>query len=136
MSELVDNGSGPQMPIARFETEVRDRVQTVRVQGEVDASNAGVLQRELFDLPNDALGVVLDLLEAEYIDSAGIRTLYDLRHRLHRRGQLLLVVSRPGSNVRRVLELVSFFGADDPQLDDPAEAAVIIHARLAVDAAG
>jgi anti-sigma B factor antagonist len=91
--------------IERFEHE---GVRLVTVAGELDISNVGALEEAAFDLPNEWLGVVLDLSAATYIDSSTLGLLFKLQHSLQRRGQALSVVCTPGSSARRVLELTGF----------------------------
>jgi anti-sigma B factor antagonist len=83
-------------------------VVVVSVQGEIDVSNATGLGRELTDISNRALGLVVDLTGVEYLDSSGIALLYELNLRLRRRRQGFVVVSPTGSAPRRVLELTAF----------------------------
>jgi anti-anti-sigma factor len=127
--------AGDQRPQASFEVQEESGVRTVRVHGEIDASNVAELRRATTKLSNEALGVVLDLDQAEYIDSATVRVLYELRQRLARRGQILQVVSHRGSMVHRVLELTGFLGDGDASPASVAEAAAAIHSRLAPDSA-
>jgi anti-sigma B factor antagonist len=71
----------------------RDRIVIAHLVGEIDLSNAGELRVAVTDsTPNDALGVVLDLSEVTYVDSAGIQLLYLLGESLRKRGQTLRVV--------------------------------------------
>src|SRR5215212_4250965 len=63
------------------------------IAGEVDPSNARGLGRELTArVPNDAMGVVLDLTEVEYLDSSGVQMVFELAERLEARQQRLAVV--------------------------------------------
>ncbi len=80
----------------------------VAVAGEVDVSNVDRLKLAVSELSNEALGIVIDLSEATYIDSATVGLLFRLRSRLSRRGQVLSVICLPGSSTRRVLELTGF----------------------------
>jgi anti-anti-sigma factor len=91
---------------ARFE--VRSGQPVASITGEVDASNAGQLADRIYDsVTNQALGLVIDLTEVSYIDSAGVRLLFDLAARLERRQLSLHVVSADGSHVTEVLGLVA-----------------------------
>jgi anti-anti-sigma factor len=119
--------------MARFEVHEESGVRTVRAHGEIDASNVAELRNATTKLSNEALGVVLDLDQAKYIDSSTVRILYELRRRLARRGQILKVVSHSGSPVHRVLELTGFLADDDARLASVAEAAAAIRSRLAPD---
>ena len=70
-----------------------------------DASVRYVRDQLLDSVPNDALGLVIDLNECRYLDSAGIEVIFDLARRLRRRRQELRIVVPPGSPLTRVLEL-------------------------------
>ena len=76
------------------------------LKGEVDLSNAqSVKTRLLGAVPNTATSLVLDLSETRHLDSSGIQLLFELGHRLERRGQTLNVVVPEESIVRRILVL-------------------------------
>jgi anti-anti-sigma factor len=99
--------SGP----ARFEVDEPGDVIRARLGGELDMSNAHEVGTSIADaVTNDAAGLILDLTELEFIDSAGIRTLLSLVGRFGWHGQRLTFVAAPGSRVRRVIELA---GAED-----------------------
>jgi anti-anti-sigma factor len=77
-----------------------------RLSGEVDMSNATYVREQLLaSMPNDALGLVLDISGTRYLDSAAIEVLFDLSRRLARRRQELRLVMPPSSPLRRVIEL-------------------------------
>lgn len=77
-----------------------------RLSGEIDLSNSRDLERMIEDaVPNTALGLVLDLSDLTYVDSAGIRLLLTLASRLQWRGQRLALVAPDDSRIRRVLSL-------------------------------
>lgn len=86
----------------------RSGVIVAAVQGEIDISNAAQVGRELTEIPNEALGLVVDLGGVEYLDSAGIALLHELHLRLERRRQVLVVVAPADGAPRRVLELTAF----------------------------
>ena len=74
--------------------------------GEVDMTNSGYVRDELVrSIPNDALGLVLDLATCRYLDSAAIEVVFDIARRLGRRRQTVVVSLPPQSPLRRVLEL-------------------------------
>jgi anti-anti-sigma factor len=100
----------------------RDGVRVIAVAGELDMSNIGALREATSGLPNDALGMVIDLRSASFIDSATIGVLFELRGGLGRRRQALRVVCTPGSTPRRVLEMMSF---DPETLSEPDPDAAI-----------
>jgi anti-anti-sigma factor len=76
------------------------------ITGEIDMSNAGELGEAVAEAtPNDALGVILDLTEVEYVDSAGIQLIYRLRETLRARGQRMALVIPEDSIVNDALRL-------------------------------
>jgi anti-anti-sigma factor len=85
---------------------VEDGVVVAGLTGEIDLSNAAEITSTLLrGVPNEALGLVIDLSEVSYLDSAGVRMLAELDHRLGWRAQVLRVVAPEASRSRRVLEI-------------------------------
>ena len=83
-----------------------DGVVVASLSGEIDLSNAAEITHTLLGgVPNEALGLVIDLSEVSYLDSAGVRMLAELDHRLGWRAQALRVVAPEESRSRRVLEI-------------------------------
>jgi anti-anti-sigma factor len=83
-----------------------DGVVVASLSGEIDLSNAAEITHALLGgVPNEALGLVIDLSEVSYLDSAGVRMLAELDHRLGWRAQALRVVAPEVSRSRRVLEI-------------------------------
>lgn len=82
-------------------------VTVATISGEVDISNVDKVARALNALPNVAPGLVVDLSQADYLDSSAISLLHGLALRLRQRSQLLVIASPPGSPPRRVLELAA-----------------------------
>jgi anti-anti-sigma factor len=94
--------------LAELELERLAGLPVARIRGEIDASNADSLRDEIHDfVSNHELGLIVDLSEAGYIDSAGIRALFELATGLGRRRLALHVVARDGSQVAEVLSLVA-----------------------------
>ena len=92
-------------PLADVRFEAADRVVIARVEGEIDMSNAGELGTAITGrVPADAVAVVLDLGGVDYLDSAGIHVVYQLRERLSQRGQAVSLVVAPDSPVAAALE--------------------------------
>ena len=109
--------------LASVEIERLDGIVVARVSGEIDASNAAVVQAQLLDgLANEGAGLVVDLTEAGYVDSAGIRILFDTGARLGVRGMGLRLVAAPESFTADVLETVRI--ADRFPVHDTAASAV------------
>ena len=85
-------------------------VVTLQLDGELDLSNivhVGDEMAELVDI--DAVGVALDLSAVRYIDSAGVRMLFELGRTLAASRQTLMLVLPEDSPVRT---LVSVTGLD------------------------
>ena len=77
-----------------------------QLRGEVDISNArSVRERLLGAVPNTATALVLDLSGAAYLDSSGVRLIFELAGRLRSRGQKLELVVPDDSMIKRVLVL-------------------------------
>lgn len=98
----------PGDPLGSVSREEHNGVIVATVRGEVDVSNVAQIGRELMEVPNEALGLVVDLDQIDYLDSAGIALLYELHLRLERRAQSLVVVAPGHGTPRRVLEFTAF----------------------------
>jgi anti-anti-sigma factor len=88
-----------------------DRTVVARLLGEIDLSNAehigGAIGRAM---PNHTLALVLDLSEIDFLDSAGIQLLYQLRENLRARDQALRLVIPPDSAASDALRLAGISG--------------------------
>ena len=97
----------PELADLRFEEVGESTV--VRIRGEVDLSNAwsvaGAMREAISNQPHT---VVVDLAEVTYLDSAGIRVLFDLASRLAEHDQQMIVVLPVGATTRRALEVSAF----------------------------
>jgi anti-anti-sigma factor len=77
-----------------------------RLKGEVDISNASSVKDGLLRaVPNTATVLVLDLSDTAYVDSSGVRLIFELAERLRSRGQKLELVVPDDSMIKRVLVL-------------------------------
>jgi stage II sporulation protein AA (anti-sigma F factor antagonist) len=116
--------------LAEVTVRVDRSVPICAVRGEIDASNVGtVLERIIASAPNESPGLVLDLSETVYLDSAGVRILFELSRRLRTRRQELRVAVPQTGIVRRVLVLTAL--ADIVPLHDDADsAAAAVRRRL------
>ena len=92
-------------PLADVTFETLEGVVVARLDGEVDMSNASELGAAITaSIPSEARGLVLDLGDVGYVDSAGIHVLFELRERLTRRGQEIRLVLATDSPVATALE--------------------------------
>ena len=84
-------------------------VPVARVAGEVDLANAARLRQELMALATDDVdGLIVDLTDVPYADSAGIKVLFDLARDLRRRDRSLAVTVPVSSPLRRLLKITNF----------------------------
>lgn len=107
--------------LAQVSWRSREDVPIVEITGEIDMSNAAALTQVLTQLPNRALGLVVDLRQTTFIDSSGISLLHDLATRMTDRSQRLVIVCDSQSLPLRVLKLA---GVDTriPVLEDREQA--------------
>ena len=87
-------------------SEITDAKAIIRIEGEVDVSNAAEL-RDALDtaLADGAKEVEADFAEVAYIDSTGIGVLVGVAHRAQE-SDSVLVVANPQKNVERVFTLL------------------------------
>lgn len=92
-------------PLADVRFETLAGVVVAHVEGELDMSNASDLGAAITArVPSDARGLVLDLADVGYVDSAGIHVFFDLRERLTRRGQQIRVALAADATIATSLE--------------------------------
>ncbi|MFL5822661.1 MAG: STAS domain-containing protein [Solirubrobacteraceae bacterium] len=97
--------------LADVEISVEDSVVIAQLAGEIDLSNANGMEEAIAAAtPNHALTLVVDLSALEYIDSAGIQLIYQLRERVGVRGQDLKLVIPPSSPAADALRLAGVMG--------------------------
>jgi anti-anti-sigma factor len=98
-------------------------VPVAEIHGELDASNVDDVLAQLVALvANHAPGLVLDLSETQYLDSAGVRVLFELARLLRSRRQELRIFVPADGIVRKVLVLTAV--ADVVPLHDGVDEAV------------
>ena len=82
-----------------------------RLTGELDLSNTANIGSALAArVPNTTMALILDLSDVQYLDSAGIHLIYDLREKLRTRGQTLRLVIAPDSPANDALKLAGVVG--------------------------
>jgi anti-anti-sigma factor len=95
------------MSLADLDTRLAQGVLVASVRGEIDMSNAAEIGSAVAGrISNDALGLVLDLTDVEYLDSAALHTIFDLRTRLKDRGQQLRLVVPNGATIAQAVEIM------------------------------
>jgi len=109
------------------EVDARDGVPIVRVSGEIDLSNADEVLTSIESAAvGNAPGLVVDLRELVYLDSAGVRLLFQASRSVASSGGRLVVLVAPDSPARRVLEIAD--AASVFPLVDSEEAAIqVVH---------
>jgi anti-anti-sigma factor len=94
-------------PLEHVSVDRRGDVVLAQVSGEVDLSNVANVKEQILDaVPNTAIALVLDLSRSDYLDSSGVRLIFELGERLGSRGQRLALVVPDDSFIRRVLMLM------------------------------
>jgi anti-sigma B factor antagonist len=91
-------------------TRYEARVTVIGVSGELDLLTVTKLATRLDDAIRRRQGdLVIDLSEAEFIDSMGLHTLLSVQRRLVRQARALTVICPPGA-VRNAIELARLTG--------------------------
>jgi anti-anti-sigma factor len=92
--------------LAEVEVATLNGVVIAHVRGEIDLSNADSTFSTLKRLADGAeAGLVVDLSQLDYLDSAGVRLLFTLARTATRKGRSLRAVVPREARIRRVLEL-------------------------------
>jgi anti-sigma B factor antagonist len=93
-------------------------VPVARISGEIDLANGPRLRDELLALAVvDFAGLVVDLTGVTYLDSSGVKVLFQLARDLRQHDQTLLVTVPIGSPLRRVLKITGLHEVA-PMCDD------------------
>ena len=105
--------------LSEVEIRVRDGVSVARVRGEIDLSNADSIFSTLAraGAPTNT-GLIVDLSEVAYLDSAGVRLLFRLARALGEANRTLRTVVPGDATIRRVLELANMheqIGVDESE---------------------
>ena len=84
----------------------QDGVPIAGVSGEIDLTNVAELgERIARAVPNGVPGLVVDLERTSFLDSAGLRLLFQLARRLERRGQQLRIAVPDDAVIRKALDV-------------------------------
>ena len=85
-----------------------DGVAVAHLAGDVDISHAVSLRNELMRaISNQEFGLVVDMSDVRYLDSAGVNVLFELAERLSSRQQQLTAVVPDEALIERVISLVN-----------------------------
>ena len=92
----------------------RGSVPVAHLSGELDVSSATMLRdRLLTAVDNQDVGLVIDLSDSTYVDSAGVNLLFEVAERLTVRQLAFAVVYPEGGIVERVFEIVQLSAVAD-----------------------
>jgi anti-anti-sigma factor len=84
----------------------RDDVVIAQLDGDIDLANTPTISATILEaVPNDALGLVVDLSAVRYIDSVGIRMLFTFVRELNDSRQGMAIAVPPESPVRKLLKI-------------------------------
>lgn len=98
----------------------------VVIHGEIDLSNADSIAQTIFSsIPNSSAGLVVDLSNVRYLDSAGVNLLFHVFDRLRQRQQQVRLVV-PVDNVLQDIILASQISAIIPVYPSLEEAAATL----------
>jgi len=78
----------------------------VEVVGELDLATVAQWEARVEHAAASVRAVVLDLSELEFVDSAGVHSLFRMLAALDARSKQLLIVAPRGGSVRRVLDML------------------------------
>jgi anti-sigma B factor antagonist len=95
-----------------------------RLDGEIDLANTPMLSAAILEaVPNDAVGLVVDLSGVRYIDSVAIRMLFTFVRTLHDSRQGMAIAVPPDSPVQKLLKITHLDEATE--FRDTVDAAVV-----------
>lgn len=90
----------------RLEITQGGSVAVAKVSGEIDMANGVQFSDEVLGkVPDDATALVVDLTDLRYIDSSGVRSLFDIASALRTRDHALVIAVPEGSPLRSVLKI-------------------------------
>ncbi len=96
------------MTDARLAVDRRDGAVVVTLRGEIDLANVDDLRARIeAEVENAGWALVVDVSALDYLDSAGVRLMFELAARLAERRQELVIVAPRSATPSDVLRLVS-----------------------------
>ncbi len=123
-------GVGTVMPLGDLTLESIAGLPVAHLSGEIDRSNAAELgDRVATAIGDQGDGLVVDLSELAFLDSTGVRMLFELAAELKRRHQALRVVVPDGSHLGELLDTVGLKQAADTDRTVGEAVAALSHTR-------
>jgi anti-sigma B factor antagonist/stage II sporulation protein AA (anti-sigma F factor antagonist) len=90
----------------RVELTLDEGVVVAAVTGDIDFGTADDLARDVARaLPDSAIGLVLDLSDVRYVDSSGVRVIFELAAQLGISGRQLALAVPETSPIRRLIKI-------------------------------
>lgn len=90
----------------RLEVTQEHSIAIAHVAGELDMANRSRFADEVLGkMADESSALVVDLTELQYIDSAGVRSLFEIAKTLKLREQLFAIAVPEGSPLRSVLKI-------------------------------
>lgn len=89
----------------QLRTEHVGAVLIAHLSGDIDLSNVAALRTRLLGVVDDVDGLVVNLSDTSYVDSTGVRLLFELAERFNRGGTQVRAVVPADALVRRVVVL-------------------------------
>ena len=91
----------------RIEVRQEGAVAIAKAAGEIDMANSSQFADEVLGkMADDSTALIVDLTELDYIDSAGVRSLFQIAAALKMRDQFLGLAVMEGSPLRSVLKVM------------------------------
>lgn len=89
-----------------LEVRAEGRVVVARLSGDIDLVNVPTVSAQVIEaIPNDALGLVVDLSDVRYIDSAGVHMLFELVRQLDACRQGMAIALGEESPIRTLMKI-------------------------------
>lgn len=110
-AEILDGDEATSgQPLATVEIERLGRVSVARLRGEIDTSNVADIGRALEAAARDdqSQGMVVDLSDVVYLNSATVKLLFDLAQQMNQRGRQMRLVMAESAPMRKLILLVKF----------------------------
>lgn len=97
-------------PLATVDLTQDGNVPVIRLCGEIDTANVGQVGDALAAIAADAhhAGLVLDLSDVTYLNSATVKLLFDLAEQMRKRQQQLRLAMTDTAPMRKLLLLLKF----------------------------
>lgn len=93
------------MTVGRVEILTQQDAVIARLRGEIDLSNASAITEDVTSACDEAIRLIVDLGNVTYLDSSGVRMLFEIARRCRAADQLVTLVVPTSSPIRRLLTM-------------------------------